>query len=56
MKQNTNSLFLHLLSCAIWDKPADAHLFKGLSPDTWKEIMDMAHRQTVSALIADKAL
>lgn len=51
-----NTLFLHLLSAAIWDKPADAHLFKGLSPDTWKGIADMARRQTVSALIADKIL
>src|SRR5690554_3079347 len=49
-------LFLNLLSAAIWDKPADADLFKGLSKDTWNGIVDMARRQTVSALIADKAL
>ena len=44
------------MSAAIWDKPADADLFKGLSMDTWSGIVDMARRQTVSALIADKAL
>lgn len=49
-------LFLNLLSAAIWDKPADADLFKGLSRETWSGIVDMARRQTVSALIADKAL
>lgn len=57
---NTNStirpLFLHLLSTAIWDKPADATLFEGLDADTWKGIVNMARRQSVSALIADKAL
>lgn len=51
-----NTLFLHLLSAAIWDKSADTTLFKGLDADTWKSIIDMARRQTVSALIADKAL
>ena len=51
-----NSLFLHLLSAAIWNKPADAALFVGLDADTWNGIVDMARRQTVSALIADKAL
>ena len=49
-------LFLHLLSAAIWDKPADSTLFEGLDDKTWNGIMDMARRQSVSALIADKAL
>ena len=49
-------LFLNLLSAAMWDKPADAALFKGLDAGTWNGIVDMARRQTVSALIADKAL
>ena len=44
------------MSAAIWGKPADAALFEGLSPETWNGIVDMARRQTVSALIADKAL
>ena len=60
MKQDINStvnqLFFHLLSAAIWDKEADATLFKGLDDKTWKQIADMAIRQSVSALIADKAL
>lgn len=51
-----NHLFLHLLSSAIWDKPANATLFKELSPTTWKSITNMANRQSVSGLIADKAL
>ena len=49
-------LFLNLLSAAIWDKPADATLFKGLDSESWKVIVDLARRQSVSALIADKAL
>lgn len=49
-------LFLNLLSAAIWNKPADATLFQGIDAHAWKGIVDMARRQTVSALIADKAL
>ena len=49
-------LFLNLLSTAIWDKPADATLFEGLDAATWDGITDMARRQSLSALIADKAL
>ena len=51
-----HSLFLNLLSTAIWDKPADAALFEGLDKETWRGIVDLARRQSVSALIADKAL
>ena len=49
-------LFLNLLSAAIWDKPADATMFERVNSETWSGIIDMARRQTVSALIADKAL
>lgn len=49
-------LFLNLLSAAIWDKPADATLFDGLNDETWNGIVDMARRQSASALIADKVL
>lgn len=49
-------LFLNLLNAAIWDKPADAAMFYGLDNDTWDSIVDMARRQSVSALIADKVL
>ncbi len=52
----TNQLFLNLLSASIWDKPADATMFEGLDTDVWKGITDIARRQSVSALIADKAL
>lgn len=53
--------FLNLLSAAIWDKPADVTLFKGvgakgLNAEDWKGIVSIARRQSVSALIADKAL
>lgn len=60
MKQDINStvnqLFFHLFSAAIWDKEADAALFEGLDDKTWKQIAEMAIRQSASALIADKAL
>lgn len=60
MKQNlysvVNTLFLHLLSAAIWDKPIDENLFKGIDANTWEGIAKMAKQQAVSALIADKAL
>lgn len=49
-------LFLNLLNAAIWDKPANASLFSELNDETWNGIVDMARRQSVSALIADKAL
>ncbi len=52
----TSNLFLHLLSAAIWDKPADATLFQNLDPALWKDISRMAHKQSVNALVADKAL
>ncbi len=52
----TRPLFLNLLSAAIWGKPADAALFEGLDAKDWDDIVDMARRQSVSALIADKAL
>lgn len=53
---NIRSLFLNLLSAAIWDKPADALMFRNLHNDSWDSIVDMARRQSVSALIADRAL
>lgn len=52
----TPPLFLNLLASAIWDKPADVPLYENLDAGTWKAIADMARRQSVAALIADKAL
>lgn len=49
-------LFLHLLNAAIWGKAADASLFEELDAEVWDGIVDMARRQSVSALIADKVL
>lgn len=55
-RSSTDTLFLNLLSAAIWDKPADAALFKGLDAKSWNAITTMAQKQSVSALIANKAL
>lgn len=51
-----NGLFLHLLSAALWDRPADGLRFKGLEAGVWKKIAALAHKQSVSALVADKVL
>jgi hypothetical protein len=51
-----NGLFLHLLSAALWDRPADGLRFKGLDGGVWKKIAALAHKQSVSALVADKVL
>jgi len=51
-----NPLFLNLLGAAIWDKPADVARFRNLDDKTWKRIYHLSRRQSVSALIADKAL
>jgi len=51
-----NGLFLHLLSAALWDRPADGLRFKGLDGGVWKKIAVLAHKQSVSALVADKVL
>ena len=55
-RSTIHPLFLNLLSAAIWDKPANSALFEKLSNDTWRGIVDIAREQSVSALIADKAL
>lgn len=52
----TNRLFLNLLSAAIRNVPVDVNLYKGLDASTWKEIEVLGRKQSVSALIADKAL
>ncbi|WP_294082932.1 nucleotidyltransferase domain-containing protein [Proteiniphilum sp. UBA5384] len=49
-------LFLHLLGTAIRNVPPDAALFKNVDAATWKKMERMAKKQSVSALIADKAL
>jgi len=53
---NINKLFLNLLSSSISNKPADANLFRELDSLSWKKIERIARKQSVSALIADKAL
>ena len=51
-----NELFLNLLSAAILNKPVDADMFEDIEATTWKRIEDIAKKQSVNALIADKAL
>lgn len=51
-----NELFLNLLSAAILNKPVDADMFEDIEATTWKRIEDIARKQSVNALIADKAL
>ncbi len=55
-KIGSNRRFLQLLSAAIWDHPLEAGGFKRKNKSAWKDIAAMAHRQGVSALVADKAL
>ncbi len=56
IKQPANSHFLRLLSAAIWDRPLEAGDFIGIDKSFWNEIAAMAYRQSVRALVADKAL
>ncbi len=56
IKQPVNSHVLRLLSAAIWGRPLEAGDFEGIDKSTWNEIAAMAHRQSVRALVADKAL
>ena len=55
-ERTANSYFLHLLSAAIWDRTLEAHVFEGIDKTVWKEIANMAYKQSVRALIADKVL
>ena len=55
-EQTANFYFLNLLSAAIWDRPLEAHVFEGIDKSVWKEIADIAYKQSVRALIADKVL
>lgn len=50
------NIFLNLLSAALRNVPADDSLFKGLDAEIWENIYWMSRKQSVSALIADKAL
>lgn len=47
---------MHLLGAAVWDKSVDGELFANLEAKDWREIANIARRQSVSALVADKAL
>jgi hypothetical protein len=55
-ERTANSYFLHLLSAAIWDRTLEAHVFEGIDKTVWKEIANLAYKQSVRALIADKVL
>lgn len=47
------SLFLELLSAAIWQQKPDTSLFKETDEATWKSVVQYARKQSVPALIAD---
>lgn len=51
-----DSLFLHLLGAAIFDRPVDVSRIETLDALFWKKIIGLARRQSVSALIADTIL
>lgn len=47
------SLFLELLSAAIWQQRPDPSLFEQVDEATWNAVMQHAIRQSVPALVAD---
>jgi hypothetical protein len=49
-EQTANFYFLNLLSAAIWDRPLEAHVFEGIDKSVWKEIADIAYKQSVRAV------
>jgi len=49
-------IFLHLLSASIYDKDIDLSLFRDIDDKTWREIASISIKQSVGALVADKAL
>ena len=51
-----DSLFLHLLGAAIFDRPVDVSRIETLDALFWKKLIGLARRQSVSALIADTIL
>ena len=44
---------LHLLSCALWEREPDVHLFDASGTD-WQGILDIARRHTVHGLVASR--
>lgn len=47
------TLFLDLLSAAIWEKRPDTELYKSVDNNTWKEVIELAKKQYVIALIGE---
>lgn len=50
------SLFLHLLTAAIWDREVQPERFNDLTDGDWRALAALAHKQSVNALVADKVL
>lgn len=50
------SLLLQSLSAAIHDRAVDATAFEGMTTELWKELDDLAIKQAVPALVADRVL
>lgn len=50
------ALLLECLSGAIHNRPLDASMFHGVSEQEWKKLDDLAIKQSVPALVADRVL
>lgn len=48
--------FLHLLACALADRQPDPSLFTSMNGKDWTRLEQIAHSQSVPALIADRIL
>lgn len=48
-----HNLFLELLRSAVWQRPANAGLFRGMGEEAWKSLADYSLKQSAVALIAD---
>lgn len=47
------TLFLDLLSAALWEKQPNTELYKSVDNNTWKEVIELAKKQSVIALIGE---
>ena len=45
--------FFSLVRAGLWDTPADAALFRGLTPAQWQELHRLAHTQSLLAVVFD---
>ena len=50
------TLFLELLSTAVWERTADSQLFESVDSNLWEQVCELAIDQKVVALIFDGVL